>query len=71
MNADHTTELARVLSADSQTDVAIAVPDGTYIYIEKSGDYAFQGRSYSVHKGRPVVKTMMLVVTDGYILTVL
>ena len=71
VNADHTTEFARVLFADSQTDVAIAVADGTYIYIEKSGDYAFQRRSYSVHKGRPLVKPMMLVATDGYILTVL
>ena len=71
VNADHTTEFARVLFADSQKDVAIAIADGTYIYIEKSGDYAFQRRSYSVHKGRPLVKPMMLVATDGYILTVL
>ena len=71
VTADHTTEFAKVLFADSQTDVAIAVADGTYIYIEKSGDYAFQRRSYSVHKGRPLIKPMMLVATDGYILTVL
>ena len=68
---DHTTDFARVLFADSKTDVAIAVADGTYIYIEKSGDYSFQRRSYSVHKVRPLVKPMMLVATDGYILTVL
>ena len=53
VTADHTTEFAKVLFADSQTDVAIVVADGTYIYIEKSGDNAFQRRSYSVHKGRP------------------
>ena len=63
--------VAKVLFADSQTDVAIAVADGTYIYIEINGDYSFQRRSYSVHKGRPLVKLMMLVATDGYILTVL
>ena len=68
---DHTTEFARVLFAESQRDVAIAVADGTYVYIEKSGDYSFQRRSYSVHKGRPLLKHMMLVATDGYILTVL
>lgn len=68
---DHTTDFARVLFADSQRDVAIAVADGTYVYIEKSGDYSFQRRSYSVHKGRPLLKPMMLVATDGYILTVL
>ena len=71
VNKDHTTEFARVLFAESKEDVTIAVADGTYIYIEKSGDYSFQRRSYSVHKGRPLVKPMMLVATDGYILTVL
>lgn len=55
----------------TQSDVAIAVADGTYIYIEKSGNYSFQRRSYSVHKGKPLLKPMMLVATDGYILTVL
>ena len=39
---DHTTEFARVLFAESQRDVAVA--DGTYVYIEKSGDYSFQRR---------------------------
>ena len=51
-------------------DVAIAVADGTYIYIEKSGNYSFQRRSYSVHTGQPLLKPMMLVATDDYILTV-
>ena len=44
---------------------------GTYIYIEKSGNYSFQRRSYSVHKRKPLLKPMILVATDGYILTVL
>ena len=39
--------------------------------MEKCGDYSFQRRSYSVHKGRPLAKPMMLVATDSYILTVL
>ena len=68
---DHTTNFARVCFADSKTDIAIAVADGTYIYIEKSGDYSFQRQSYFVHKGRPLLKPMMLVATDGYILTIL
>ena len=67
---DHTTNFARVFFADSKTDIAIAVAGGTYIYIEKGGDYSFQRRSYSVHKGRPLVKPMMLMATDGYILTI-
>ena len=68
---DHNTNFTRVFFADSKTDIAIAVADDTYIYIEKSGDYSFQRRSYSVHKGRPLVKPMMLAGTDGYILTIL
>lgn len=68
---DHTTTFARVLFGDSKSDVAIAVADGTYIYIEKSANYSFQRRSYSVHKGKPLLKPMMLVASDGYILTVL
>ena len=50
-----------------KSGVAIAVADGTYIYIDKGGNYSFQRRSYSVHKGKPLLKPMMLVATDGYI----
>ena len=46
-----------MLFAASRTDVTIAGADDTY-----------QRRSYSVHKGCPLVKPMMLVATDGYIL---
>ena len=45
--------------------------DLAYIYTEKSGKHSFQRRSYSVHNGKPLLKPMMLVATDGYILTVL
>ena len=69
--SNHTATFANVLFGDSKSDVAIAVADGTYIYIEKSRNYSFQRRSYSVHKGKPLLKPMMLVATDGYILTVL
>ena len=33
-------------------------------------DYLFQRKSYSMHKNRPLVKPMMVVGSDGYILTV-
>ena len=68
---DRTTAYAKALFGNDQNDTAIAVADGTYIYIEKSGNYSFQRRSYSMHKGRPLVKHMTLVATDGYILSVL
>ncbi|XP_033213876.1 uncharacterized protein LOC117170935 [Belonocnema kinseyi] len=65
----HTRELAQALFADGK-DVAILVADGTYIYMEKSSNYVFQRRNYSVHKGRPLVKPMMVVSTTGYILEI-
>lgn len=45
--------------------------DGTYIYIEKSSTYTQQRRCYSMHKGRPLIKPMMITSTDWYIVSVL
>lgn len=66
----HTTETASKLFGTNIND-AITVLDGTYIYIQKSADYSFQRRSYSIHKNRPLLKPMMIVGTDGYILDVI
>ncbi|KAK3109143.1 hypothetical protein FSP39_023866 [Pinctada imbricata] len=41
--------------------------DGTYYYIEKSGDYSFSRRSYSGQKKRPLLKFMSIVFPDGYV----
>ena len=65
----HTRPLAKQLFSCS-TDNALIVLDGTYIYIQKSGQYSFQRRSYSLHKNRPLVKPMMVCSTTGYILGV-
>ena len=45
----------------------MTVWDATYIYCEKSGvDYTFQKDSFSVHKGRNLVKPMLGCTTNGY-----
>jgi len=62
---NHTQKAAQILFADSRDDVAILVIDSTYIYIEKSNNYLFQWRIYSMHKHRPLVKPMILVNTTG------
>ena len=64
---EHTTQTAKVIFGDGKTDekTAILVLDGTYIYIQKSRDYSFARRSFSLHKGRPLVKPMMIVTTTG------
>lgn len=46
----------------------ITVWDGTNVYIQKSANYSFQKATYSMHKGRNLVKMMMVVSTSGYIL---
>lgn len=49
---------------------AIAVIDGTYIYIQKSTNYFFQRESYSSHKYRNLVKPFLIVCCDGHIIDV-
>lgn len=49
---------------------AIVICDGTYIYLQKSSNYLFQKQSYSLHKGRNLVKPFLIVTTDGHILDI-
>jgi hypothetical protein len=65
---DHTTIIARELFGK---DILILVEDGTYIYIQKSGNFVLARHTFSVHKHRPLVKPMILCTTDGYIIAVL
>ena len=44
----------------------VTVWDGTYVYIEKSSNYSFSKQSYSMHKGCPLLKMMMIVSTSGF-----
>lgn len=66
----HTRELAQSLLAET-SDQVILVLDGTYIYINKSNNFQFQRRSFSMHKGRPLVKPMVIVTTSGYYVSIL
>ena len=67
---EHTRQIAKSLFATNDS-CAILVLDGTYIYIQKSSNFKFQRRSFSLHKHRPLVKPMMIVSTTGYIVSVL
>ncbi|OWR49994.1 hypothetical protein KGM_213999 [Danaus plexippus plexippus] len=49
---------------------AITIFDGTYIYLQKSGNYFFQRKSYSHHKYRNLLKPFLLVSCDGHIIEV-
>ena len=67
---EHTRSLVQEVLADGEKVAAIFL-DGTYLYIEKSSNYSFQRQTYSGHKHRSLIKPMMVVGTDGYILSVL
>lgn len=64
----HVTEFANELyNTDGNVRKAIVIVDGTYSYIEKSGNFRALRQSYSVHKGRHLVKPVVVVATDDYI----
>ncbi|CAF4655771.1 unnamed protein product [Rotaria sp. Silwood2] len=65
----HTRPLAKRLFTNPGDDKAILILDGTYIYVQKSANNIVQRRTFSIHKGRPLVKPMMIVSTDGYIIS--
>lgn len=67
----HTTPLFKQLSSSHDDDAAIILLDGIYVYIQKSSNYTFQRMPYSLYKHRPLVKPMVIVGTDGYILSIL
>jgi hypothetical protein len=49
---------------------AIIILDGTYIYLQKSSNYYFQRKSYSLHKYRHLLKPFLMVCPDGHIIDI-
>lgn len=49
----------------------IVIADGTHIYVQKSSNYLYQKKTYSLHKYRNLIKPFLIVCTDGYIVDVL
>lgn len=67
----HITPFANELY-NPQPDIpkVIAYIDGTYSYIHKSSNFRVLRQTYSMHKGRHLVKPALIVAPDGYILTI-
>lgn len=42
----------------------------TNIYIQKSRNFAFQSRCFSMHKHKPLIKPMIVTATDSYIISI-
>lgn len=59
------------LFGNREERVPIVICDGTYIYLQKSSNYLFQKKTYSLHKYRNLVKPFLIVATDGHIIDVL
>lgn len=55
-------------NANALNRKAIVIADATYIYIQKSANYLFQKRSYSLHKYTNLLKPFLIVCCDGHIL---
>ena len=69
--AEHVIPFANELYNDNPKALkAISIADGTYSYIEKSGNYRTMRQSYSVYKGRHLVKSVMMTAPAGYILDI-
>lgn len=64
----HTRPLAKQLLTNG-SDAAILVLDATYLYVQKSANNMLQRKLFSLHKHRPLIKPMMIVATDGYIVS--
>ena len=58
------------LFGNREERVPIVICDGTYIYLQKSSNYLFQKKTYSLHKYRNLVKPFLIVAPDGYIIDV-
>ena len=67
----HTRPLTQQLLANDNANKAIIILDGTYVYVQKSANNLLQRRTYSLHKGKPLVRPMMIISTDGYIISVM
>lgn len=66
----HTTQQSRILFCDAKEESVITIWDGKYIFCVKSGNLRFQRDTYSVQKKRNLVKPMVCVSPDGFIVDI-
>lgn len=67
----HVTPFSNALyNGNPEERKAIVIVDGTYAYIEKSMNFRTLRQSYSTHKGRHLVKPVLMVAPDGYIIDI-
>lgn len=64
----NTTDLSRAIYGNGKPDQIVVVFDGTYLYVDNSGNQTFQKQTYTDQKKRNFVKIMMCVTTNGKII---
>lgn len=69
MLKSHMTTFAKELMIENDNQI-VSIWDGTYAYIQKSGNNRFQRQSWSVQKNRSLIKPFVACAPDGYILNV-
>lgn len=69
--AQHVTEFANTLyNPRPEEPKAIAAIDSTYSYVQKSTNFQVLRQSYSLHKHRHLLKPVLVVAPNGYILAI-
>lgn len=68
---NHNLTIPTALFGSNVDPKATIMFDGTYIYIQKSKNFWFQKRTYSLHKFKNLLKPFLLVCADGYIIDIL
>lgn len=58
------------LFGNRQERVPIVICDSIYKYLQKSSNYLFQKKTYSLHKYRNLVKPFLIVASDGHIIDI-
>ncbi|XP_071653832.1 uncharacterized protein [Temnothorax longispinosus] len=67
----HVTNFANELyNPEPHIPRVIAYIDGTYSYVPKSSNFRTLRQSFSLHKGRHLLKPVLIVAPDGYILDI-
>lgn len=69
--AAHVTDFGNQLyNPDPQNRKVISCIDGTYFYIHKSGNFRVLRQSYCLHKGHHLIKLVLIVDLDGFVLEI-
>ena len=67
----HTRPPAQQLLAENDRNKTITILDGTHVYVKENDNNILQRRTFSLYKGKPLAKPMMIISAGGYIVAAL